>query len=88
MRVTLLDNSLILCNFDRVDDKLLYKQAKVLLEDAGAMFDQEVIGPSENIYYGVLDGDEIALVLDLNYGAEVRSANTACLSKIEQILRK
>ncbi|MDO5096510.1 MAG: hypothetical protein Q4D65_08105 [Peptostreptococcaceae bacterium] len=82
------EKSLIPYNFNRVDEQLIVKRIRTILEkDERFAFKEYIMGPSEDVYFYQYDDEKVVLWNDLSDGVEIRASESVLLV-IQEMLEK
>lgn len=86
IRMTTDRNKICFQNFERIDESEIFQEAGDKLKKSGALLSEVKELPFSDEINGELDGVSFNLLLDLNYGAELRCTDEKITEKLIQIL--
>lgn len=80
-------HTMVIANYDRIDEKVLYQQVKHLLDqNPSVSWGDITTGPSEDLQEGKIDGFPFTLIYDLNYGTEIHSDSEEAIQRLQEYL--
>lgn len=78
-----------ICNFDRVDESLLFDKTIKAIASKGAKLKKRIEGPSEDITLGSLNGVDFSVLYDIDYESTTVLCNdSSVLLRLKQAVEE